>query len=53
MTAFTGSQYGFIYASLIAVITLAILNFTVRFVKYRQEFKKMVRLRTSGCMNYY
>jgi hypothetical protein len=40
------SEYGFIYTSLIAIIALAILNYTVRFVKYRQEFKKMVRLFT-------
>jgi len=40
------SQYGPITISVVAIIALAIINFMIRFVRYRQEFREMVR--TSG-----
>jgi hypothetical protein len=42
------NQYGPITKSVMAIIALEILNFTIRFAKYRQEFKKMVRILMKG-----
>jgi hypothetical protein len=42
------SQYGLIMISVIAITVLAIISPIISFVRYRQEYKKMVRALVVG-----